>query len=398
MTNAVVRRSATRNLLFITAIGAAFVGADGLNTAAAQGQGRGRASALNGTYQLNSGASDNVSKLADQATASLAPRDRERLRRAILRRLEAPDALAIERRGRTITLASSNADRVTFEADGRTQTEQGRNGRAVRTTTRLSGDRLDVTTEGDRAIGYQVSFEPIDGGRRLRVTRRIDDERLRQVVVARSVYDRTSPDARLDMYTSSSRDVGRRDTGRRDEGYSNGRVAGVPDGTEIVATLDRDLSTKQSRPEDPFTLTVRSPRQFEGARIDGRVVNADRSGRVAGRAGMTFEFSSIRLANGRTSDFGGYLEGIRTTRGEALRVEGGVAEDDDSQTGRTTTRTGIGAGIGAIIGAITGGGKGAAIGAAVGAGAGAGSVIVEGRDDLELLAGSEFQIRAASPR
>jgi hypothetical protein len=393
MTIAVVRRSATRNLLFIAAISTAFVGADGVTTAAAQGQGRGRPSALNGTYQLNAAASDNVSKLADQATASLAPRDRERLRRAILRRLEAPDALAIERRGRTITLASSNADRVTFEADGRTQTEQGRNGRVVRTTTRLAGDRLDVTTDGDRSIGYQVSFEPLDGGRRLRVTRRIDDEGLRQLVVARSVYDRTSSDARLDLYTSASRGPG-----RRDPGYANGRDVGVPDGTEIVATLDRDLSTKQSRVEDPFTLTVLSPRQFEGARIDGRLLNVDRSGRVAGRAGMAFEFGSIRLPNGRTSDFSGYLDGIRTTRGETLRVENGEAEDDDSQTGRTATRTGLGAGIGAIIGAIAGGGKGAAIGAAVGAGAGAGSVIVEGRDDLDLLAGSEFRIRAAAPR
>jgi hypothetical protein len=51
-----------------------------------------------------------------------------------------------------------------------------------------------------------------------------------------------------------------------------------------------------------------------------------------------------------------------------------------------------------VIGAITGGGEGAAIGAAVGAGAGAGSVFIQGRDDLDLMSGTEFRIRASTPR
>jgi len=398
LTTSSVRRWATRHLLITTVVGAAVVGADGLTTVDAQGRARTRAGALNGTYQLNVAASDNVSNVADQVTASLPARDRQRMRRAILNRLEAPDSLAIERRGRTITLASSNAEPVTFEANGQTQTEQVRNGRSMRTTTTLVGERLDVTTAGDRAISYQVSFEPLDGGRRLRVTRRITDDGVRQTAVARSVYDRVSTDPRLDMYSTTAVDRGRRNTGgfgsRTD--VVNRADVDVPDGTEFVATLDRDLSTKAAAVEDPFTLTVVSPSQYEGARINGRVVNVDRSGRLSNRASMDFEFDSIRLRNGRTDDFNGYLENIRTTRGETLRVENGTAEDDDSRTGRTATRTGIGAGIGALIGAIAGGGKGAAIGAAIGAGAGAGSVIVEGREDLELLTGSEFTLRSGA--
>jgi YmgG-like glycine-zipper protein len=62
------------------------------------------------------------------------------------------------------------------------------------------------------------------------------------------------------------------------------------------------------------------------------------------------------------------------------------------------TRTGIGAGIGAVIGAVAGGGKGAAIGAAVGAGVGAGSVFIQGRNDLDLMTGTEFTIRVSAPR
>ena len=167
----------------------------------------------------------------------------------------------------------------------------------------------------------------------------------------------------------------------------------------MLATLDQRLSTRESRSEDPFTLTVVSPAQYQGARIDGRLLGVDRAGQVAGRADMTFDFDRIRFRNGRTTDFEGAIESVRTPDGDTLRVEndGNVAEDD-SQTSRTATRTGIGAAIGAVIGAVTGGGKGAAIGAAIGGAAGAGSVIVQGRDDLDLEPGSEFTIRSIGPR
>src|SRR6185436_11791847 len=99
--------------------------------------------------------------------------------------------------GRTITMASSRAAQVTFEADGREQIEQSRNGRQMRTTATLAGDRLVVSTDGDRSVDYQVTFEPIDNGRSLRVTRRITDEGLRQPVVATSVYTKTSDAAQL---------------------------------------------------------------------------------------------------------------------------------------------------------------------------------------------------------
>ena len=70
---------------------------------------------------------------------------------------------------------------------------------------------------------------------------------------------------------------------------------------------------------------------------------------------------------------------------------------DDSQTTRTVTRTGIGAALGALIGAIISGGDGAAIGAGVGAGAGAGSVLIQGRNNLQLEPGTEFTLTATGP-
>jgi hypothetical protein len=181
-------------------------------------------------------------------------------------------------------------------------------------------------------------------------------------------------------------------------GASGGNFV-VPDGTQLVAVLNDNLSTKQARDGDRFTLTVRSPSQYDGASIEGHVAQVNRSGRVSGRAEMSFELDLIQLRDGRASNFAGYIESVRTTSGETVRVDNeGRAQDDDSQTGRTVTRAGIGAAIGAVIGAIAGGGKGAAVGAAVGAGAGAGTVIVQGREDLDLMSGAEFTIRASAAR
>ena len=413
-----VRTSRTRLLSLVAAsVAVCLVAGDSANQASAQGLGYGRGrSNLTGTYRLNPSVSDNSSQIADQVTQSLPGRDRPRLRNQIMRRLDAPAELAIDRRGRSITMVSSNADQVTFEANGVAQTETAPNGRSMRTVASLVGDRLEIDSSGDRSLDYQLTFEPINGGRSLRVTRRVSDVGLSQPVVARSVYDRVSAEARLDMYSDyrsrntnarnpndrnpNDRNPNDRYAAPRNNGTARGDASGdyVAESTEIVATLDNRLSTRDARNEDPFTLTVVSPGQLEGAHIDGRLLGVDRAGRVAGRADLTFDFDRIRFRNGRTSDFDGTIESVRTPDGDTLHVENTNVGDDESQTSKTATRTGIGAAIGAIIGAATGGGKGAAIGAAVGGAAGAGSVIVQGRDDLNLEPGSEFRIRALGPR
>jgi uncharacterized protein YcfJ len=83
--------------------------------------------------------------------------------------------------------------------------------------------------------------------------------------------------------------------------------------------------------------------------------------------------------------------------GENVTVNNEGTVRDNNQTTKTVTRAGIGAALGALIGAIAGGGSGAAIGAGVGAGAGAGTVILQGRDDVELSEGTEFMITASAP-
>ena len=345
---------------------------------------------LTGTYRLDASRSDNPRDVADRATRDLPSGERQRIYDVVAARLESPDMLAIERRGNTVTISSSRAAQTNFEVDGRERSEQLPNARVARVRATFNGDQLVVTSTGYRDNDFTVTFDPIDNGRRLEVTRSIYSGRLEQPVVVRNIYDRTSDVAQWNIYDSS-----------RPSANSNDSASGdfiVRNNETLVATLNNDVSTKQAKDGDPFTMTVRSPAQYEGAVIEGTVSGISRSGKISGRSGLTFNFDRIRLRDGRTHRFAGFVDSVRTTGGETVRVdnEGGVRESD-SQTERTVQRAAIGTAVGAIIGAIAGGGKGAAIGAAIGAAGGAGSVYVQGRDDLELLSGTEVTLRASAP-
>jgi YmgG-like glycine-zipper protein len=346
--------------------------------------GRGRGSdRLTGTYTLDTARSDRVGRAARIATRGVSAEEQQRLRDMISRRLEAPETIALQREGRTVTIASTRAPQVTFDADGRTRMEQTPRGRTIQVNARLVGDQLVVTSTGDRGNDFTVTFEPVNNGRELRVTRRMEVEGLTEPVVATSYYNKTAEVAQLELYRETTPVVG--------SGASR-----LP-GTALVAILDNDVNTRRAREGDRFTMTVRSPSQFDGAVIEGHLGRVNRSGRVSGRTELALNFDRIRLRNGVTRPFDGYIENVRTLNGEDVRVDNeGRVSEQTSQTTTTVARTGIGAALGALIGAVAGGGKGAAIGAAVGAGAGAGSVYVQGRDDLELVRGTEFTIRANS--
>mgnify|MGYP003576835253 CR=1 FL=1 len=356
---------------------------------------------LTGTYQLDTARSEQIADIISQTGVSGARQQ------DLQSKLEAPEQIALDIRGDQVTLASSKATPVTFIADGREKTENS-GGRTVRVRATIRGEELTLSSLGGET-DYTVTFTPVDDG--LKVTRRITTDYLNETVFAESFYTKRDSVARIGIDTSSTVDS------TDDTGYSssdpndrpgsnspnptisNGRVGQfiVPDGTIIEGILDNMIDTKVSQNNDRFKLTVQSPNQFRGATIEGYISGVGQSGRVSGRSNITFNFQSITLRNGERYDFAGSLQSIRDEKGKDVRVdEEGVAKGD-SQTRETVKRGGIGAGLGAIIGAIAGGGKGAAIGAIIGGGAGAGSVIVQGRDDLQLMQGSTITIQASSP-
>ena len=346
-------------------------------------------SRLTGTFRLDSSRSDNPRDVADRATRNLSNNERQGVSDRMLARLESPEMLAIERRGSTMTMASSRAQQSTFEADGVERQEQFSNGRSSRVTATLRGDQLGVSSTGYRENDFNVTFEPIENGARLRVKREIYSDRLNQPIVVNSIYDRTSNAAQWNIYNGSASVPG-------NSGATSGEFI-VRDGETVVAVLNNDLTTKQAKQGDRFTMTVRDNGQYEGAVIEGTVGSVNQGGRLTGRSGMSLNFDTIRLRNGQTYRFAGILTSVRTLNNDTVKVDNEGSAQGDNQTTQTLERAGIGTAIGAIIGAIAGGGQGAAIGGIVGAAGGAGSVYVTGKDNLELPSGTELTIRASAP-
>jgi hypothetical protein len=92
-----------------------------------------------------------------------------------------------------------------------------------------------------------------------------------------------------------------------------------------------------------------------GSKVDGRVVEVDKGGRIKGKANLTIELTSLTIGDGRKVEI----------------VTSPVNTEADANKKKDAAKVGIGAGAGAAVGAIAGGGQGAAIGALVGGGAGA---------------------------
>ena len=365
-----------RGLLVLAIFAAASSGV----TAAQRYDGR-----LSGTFELDSSRSDDPRRAADDATRELPDRQRDRVYQRLLTRLEPPRTLSIDRRGRTVTIASSSGPRTMFDADGRTRDEPAPNGRTMSTRADINGDRLEVSTTGNRGSDYLVTFEPLARGDALRVTRRFDNDDLPRPVTVDSYYRRIDDAPRWNLYVA---DV-------RRPVIDDGVVA---DGTPVIATLDTPLSTRTSHNGERFSMTVRSPRELEGARIDGVISQVNTNSSPRRPVDMRVNFESIRPRGGRTSGFSAILRSIRTPDGDSVRVdsEGGV-RDDGGEGEERVQHGAVGAAIGAVIGAIAGGGKGAAVGAVVG-GAGGAILPADGRDRLDLERGTEVTMIATSPR
>jgi hypothetical protein len=361
-------------------------------------------SGLNGTFQIDVSKSEKVDEIIENSDVQ-----NESQRQDLEDKLTPADQIAIEIRGNQITLGSSNSSPISFLADGRTRNENS-NGRTIRTRALLRGDELTVSSIGGES-DLTIIFLSVDNGKSLKVTRRVTTDYLRQTVFADSFYDKTDSIARFDGTTYQNPTDSNNDNqtyssndpdDNPDSNYpttNNSRTGNfiVPNGTIITGILENDFTTKVSQNNDRFRLTVQSPNEFRGAVIEGYISNVNRSGRATGRSQITFNFERITLRNGQTYDFAGNLKEVTDQTGKIIKIDNEGTTKGNSQTKETVKRGGIGAGAGALIGAIIGGAKGAAIGAIIGGGAGAGSVIVQGKDDLELKKGSTMTIQASSP-
>ena len=148
------------------------------------------------------------------------------------------------------------------------------------------------------------------------------------------------------------------------------------------------LSTKTHEPGQTFAASLEEPLIHsgrviapKGAEVEGRIVEADKGGRVKGRAELAVQLTSLRTADGHAVH-------IATNT---------VTQEAHGTKGKDAAKIGIGSGVGAAIGAIAGGGKGAAIGAAAGAGAGTGVVLATRGDPAVIPAETVLQFELHSP-
>jgi hypothetical protein len=381
----VVHMKTRRTIGFLTLAALAAVS---VNTSAQRGQQRRESAAIrmSGTYELETTRGDDAQRAADQATRYLPPSQRDRAYQSLLGRLQPPVRVAIDAVGRTVTISSSDGPRATFDADGRSRDELGPGGRRIVVRAEFIGNRLSVSTSGNRSTDFLVTFEPLDNGNALLVTRRLDSDDLRNPVSIQSYYRRVSNDPRWDLY-APDRDYGP---------PPPPRAFMVPEGTRIMAVLDTELDTRRLRGGERFSMTVRNPMEFEGARIEGviaRITPYDRGH----NADMRLDFDMMRLRNGQSAEFAGILDTVRTPGGVTLRVDASGATPDPKGTGDTVQQGAVGAALGAIIGAIAGGGKGAAIGAVVGGASGA--ILAQDRETfLDLPPGTQVSIIVRAPR
>jgi hypothetical protein len=106
----------------------------------------GTESRITGVYRIDVGSSDKLYSVVAGASSNLPFGEQQRFFMDLAVRLTPPDMLVIERRGRAISIASSRAPRINFDADGVTRTARAADGHIIRTRAMLEGEQLRVNT------------------------------------------------------------------------------------------------------------------------------------------------------------------------------------------------------------------------------------------------------------
>jgi len=143
--------------------------------------------------------------------------------------------------------------------------------------------------------------------------------------------------------------------------------AGVPPqlsiaaGTFITVRVNQLLSSDQNNQGDPFSASLLQPLVVNGVvvaepgqTVSGRVVEAQKAGRVEGTSRLRVELTDLTLVDGQQVP-------IQTEL---------VNRNGNTSVGRDVSGVAGTAGLGAAIGAAAGWGRGAAIGAGAGAAVG----------------------------
>jgi hypothetical protein len=165
------------------------------------------------------------------------------------------------------------------------------------------------------------------------------------------------------------------------------REVTLPAGTTLRLRLQSAVASDSSRVEDAVRAELREAVSVDGGSVlpagtelMGNVTSVERSGRVKGRAQVSYRFNRLNFD------------------GEAYQIATApLAHQAEATKGEDATKIAIGAGAGAAIGALLGGGDGAAKGAAIGGAAGTGTVLATRGEEVRLGPGAQVTTRLTAP-
>lgn len=162
----------------------------------------------------------------------------------------------------------------------------------------------------------------------------------------------------------------------------------IPAGTILTARLSQAIDSDRNQSGDSFSATLDQPLVIDGmviaergSRLQGRVLDATRAGRVKGVSHISLQLVQLNTSDGQTVS-------ILTQPWE---------KDGPKTLKNDVVKTGAAAAIGAAIGALAGGGRGAAIGAGIGGAAGAGGTMATRGKPVHIPVETRISFRLSDP-
>ena len=159
-------------------------------------------------------------------------------------------------------------------------------------------------------------------------------------------------------------------------------------GTLLPVRIGETLSARNNEEGDTFLATLDQPLVIDGfviaergSRVEGRVMEAESTGRAKGSSRIGIE-----------------LVKISTSDGQHVRIRtAAYKKESNTSNGKDVAKVGVIAAIGAAIGAAADGGKGAAIGAGVGGAAGVADVMLSRGRPVEIPVETRLSFRVQEP-
>lgn len=161
---------------------------------------------LNGVYRINTADSDQLYSVIENASSNVPYSEQQQFFMDLAVRLTPPDLLAIECRGTKITLGSSRAARVVFQADNVERSNRNADNQIIHSRIKLERGSLVFNSSGGNSDNLIFSFTPLENGQKLRVSRRIAAKELIEPVVIQTVYNKIADVARWDIYGETQTD------------------------------------------------------------------------------------------------------------------------------------------------------------------------------------------------